>query len=98
MKLTIQNIKIIGEYFQTTQDFINIMMTCKKFRGLTELYESNPIQNCTLFPNITTQIFYDTLDIYQHKNSYGLLPNILDKVLIYFFELVIHVLLPSGIK
>lgn len=75
MKLTIQNIKIIGEYFQTSQDFINIMMTCKKFRGLTELYESNPIQNCTLFPNITTQIFYDTLDIYQHKNSYGLLPN-----------------------
>ncbi|KAL7717884.1 hypothetical protein QTN25_004588 [Entamoeba marina] len=59
------SILIVSKYFQTTQDFINIMCVCKKFKETTEKLRFNPIPitSIKLFPKIQTQYLYSTKDI-----------------------------------
>lgn len=49
---------IIGKYFKSPLDYINVMRVCKKYENLTLMYRYNPIGDTTLFPNIQTQHFY----------------------------------------
>ena len=57
------NTPVIASYhFETIDDFINLEMSCKKFKGNLEKMKHNPIPlNKTtrkFFPNITSQWIY----------------------------------------
>ena len=56
--LTIDLIMIVGKYFQTAQDFINLMKVRRCYKILVEMYRYNPISDATLFKNIQTQHIY----------------------------------------
>lgn len=68
-KLSIDFIMIIGKYFKSNSDFINIMKVCKKYKELVLMYKFNPISNIKLFENIETQHFYNKEDIVNKKNG-----------------------------
>ena len=53
---------IIGRYFKTNSDFINIMKVNKKYHKLVNLYSFNPISECSLFKHIVIQHFYKNND------------------------------------
>ena len=57
-RITIDYIMIVGKYFETNADFINIMKVCKKYKELVLMYKFNPISDISLFENIQTQHFY----------------------------------------
>ena len=57
-KITIDAMLIVGKYFETNEDYINIMKTCKRYHNLTEMYHFNPISDCSLFENMESQYFY----------------------------------------
>ena len=61
--LSVDYIMIVGKYFKTSQDFINIMKVNKKYNQLVEMYKYNPISDCSIFPNIETQHFYKKTDL-----------------------------------
>ena len=61
-ELTVDFIMIIGKYFKTKFDFINIMKVCKNYEELVLMYHFNPISDISLFKNIQTQHFYDKED------------------------------------
>ena len=73
----IKIMKIIGKYFLTNKDFINLMKTTKKYQTLNENYSFNPISDCSLFPNIQTQHFYKKEDA---KNKQA------DKKYVYWYD------------
>ena len=60
--LTIDLIMIVGKYFQTAQDFINLMKVRRCYKVLVEMYKYNPISDATLFKNIQTQHIYTEED------------------------------------
>ena len=60
--LTIDLIMIVGKYFQTAQDFINLMKVRRCYKILVEMYRYNPISDATLFKNIQTQHIYTEED------------------------------------
>jgi hypothetical protein len=60
---------IIGKYFKSNRDFINLMRVCKKYEELVSMYKFNPISDTTLFENIQTQHFYKNEDIYSAKKG-----------------------------
>lgn len=62
-ELTVDFIMIIGKYFESNKDFINIMKVCKKYKELVSMYFFNPISDTTLFENLQTQHFYKKQDI-----------------------------------
>ena len=68
-ELTIDFIMIVGKYFKTNADFINIMKVCKKYQELVLMYKFNPISDIKLFENIQTQYFYNKDDIKNKKNG-----------------------------
>ncbi|KAL7714420.1 Leucine rich repeat containing protein BspA family protein [Entamoeba marina] len=55
---------ICSKYFETSNDFINIMCVCKKFKETTEKLRFNPIpiKSLKLFPQIQTQYLYSKDD------------------------------------
>ncbi|KAL7712155.1 F-box and FNIP repeat-containing protein [Entamoeba marina] len=55
---------ICSKYFKTTNDFINVMCVCKKFKETTEKLRFNPISitSLKLFPMIQTQYLYIPID------------------------------------
>ena len=55
---------IIGKYFKTKQDYINIIMVNSKYNKLNEMYLFNPISitSLSLFPNIQTYYLYSKYD------------------------------------
>ena len=42
-KLTLDVMMIIGKYFMSSTDFINVMKLSKKFNQLNKMYHYNPI-------------------------------------------------------
>ena len=57
-EITIDVMMIIGKYFKTNNDYINVMKVNKKYHNLVKMYHFNPISDCNLFINIETQHFY----------------------------------------
>ena len=53
---------IIGKYFESNGDFINVMKATKKYKQLSKLYHFNPISDTSLFENIETQYLYNKYD------------------------------------
>ena len=45
-KITIDIMMIVGKYFKTNKDFINVMKLTKKYHDLTQMYHFNPISDC----------------------------------------------------
>ncbi|KAL7722452.1 Leucine rich repeat containing protein BspA family protein [Entamoeba marina] len=54
------SILICAKYFKTTQDYINIICVCQKFKETTEKLRYNPIpiKSLKLFPKMETQYLY----------------------------------------
>ena len=61
-EITIDVMMIIGKYFESNNDYINIMKLNKKYHDLVEMYHFNPINDSDLFINIETQYLYDEND------------------------------------
>lgn len=61
-KLSLFDICIIGKYFITSNDFINLIKVSKKYRELCDVYHYNPIREYKMFPNINTLYIYDIND------------------------------------
>ena len=57
-ELMIDSMMIVGKYFETNNDFINMMKVTKKYHDLVKMYHFNPIDECELFENMETQHFY----------------------------------------
>ena len=55
---------IIGKYFESNNDYINIMKVAKRYHDLAEMYHYNPISDTDLFVNIETQYFYSLRDVF----------------------------------
>ncbi|KAL7714391.1 Leucine rich repeat protein [Entamoeba marina] len=55
---------VSSKYFKSSQDFINLMCVCKKFKETTGKLRFNPIpiKSMKLFPNIQTQYLYSRKD------------------------------------
>ena len=56
--ITIDSMMIIGKYFETSVDYINVMKMCKRYQQLTQMYHFNPISDTSIFSNIETQYLY----------------------------------------
>lgn len=71
MNITLDFMMIIGKYFKTNADYINVMKVNKKYINLTKMYKYNPISDTRLFKNIETQHFYSLDDVfYKHRFLY----------------------------
>ena len=68
-EVDIQVMLSVGKYFKSTDDYINIMKVCKKYRQLTSMYHYNPISYPYLFKGIETQHFYFEEDRKMYKLS-----------------------------
>jgi hypothetical protein len=66
-EISIDFLMIIGKYFNTNEDFINVMKVNKKYQELVLMYKFNPISDISLFKNIQTQHFYKRKDIKNKK-------------------------------
>jgi hypothetical protein len=60
-------IMIVGKYFESNNDFINIMMSNKKYKELVLMYNFNPIPVIRLFKSIETKHFYEKQDVKKKK-------------------------------
>ena len=70
-RITIDYMMIIGKYFMSNADYINIMKVCKMYKSLVLMYRYNPISDCRLFKNIETQHFYVYRDVfYRNRNMF----------------------------
>ena len=58
-QITIDFLMIIGKYFESNSDFINVMKVAKRYHDLVEMYLFNPIQDYRLFENMETQHIYN---------------------------------------
>ena len=68
-QMTVDFIMIVGKYFKSSNDFINVMKVCKKYEELVLMYKFNPISNISLFENIQTQHFYKRKDVKNKKDG-----------------------------
>ena len=57
-EITIDVMMIIGKYFKSNNDYINVMKVNKKYHDLIEMYHFHSINNSSLFTKIKTQHFY----------------------------------------
>ena len=48
---------IVGKYFKSNKDYINVMKVNKKYEQLVLMYKFNPISDTSLFKNVQTQHF-----------------------------------------
>ena len=53
---------IVGKYFETNNDYINVMKLNSRYRELTQMYHFNPIPDTSLFENMETQYVYEKGD------------------------------------
>ena len=44
-EITIDVMMIVGKYFETNNDYINVMKVCKRYEQLTQMYHFNPIED-----------------------------------------------------
>ena len=68
-EITIDFMMIIGKYFESNKDYINVMKVNKKYQQLVSMYHFNPISDISLFENIQTQHFYKIQDINNKKHG-----------------------------
>ena len=68
-KITIDVMLIIGKYFTSSLDYINVMKVSKRYHDLTEMYHYNPISDISLFPRMETQHFYSIEDSLNVKSD-----------------------------
>ena len=65
-KLDNYTIFLAAKYFETIEDFINLEMAVKRFRGTLEKFHYNPIslksKTLKFFPNVETLHLYETSD------------------------------------
>ncbi|EMS12597.1 leucine rich repeat protein, bspa family protein [Entamoeba histolytica HM-3:IMSS] len=59
---------IIGKYFQTRNDYVNVMSVCKKYHDIVDLYHFNPFpllsqNDRAMFISLETQHIYSSNDI-----------------------------------
>ena len=57
-EITIDIMMIIGKYFKSNNDYLNVMRLSKIYEKLTQTYHFNPISDFSLFENIETQYLY----------------------------------------
>ena len=67
LTLTQNELMIVGKYFDTIQDYINLTKTCKTYENILNLYKTNFIPILTksqvdLFPNLQTYNLYTNQD------------------------------------
>ena len=62
-EITIDVMMIIGKYFKTNNDYINVMKVNKKYHDLAKMYHFNPIRDYELFKKMETQHLYKPKDI-----------------------------------
>ena len=74
-EITIDFMMIVGKYFESSNDFINAMKVCKKYKELVLMYHFNPISlnenTIEFFRNIETLHVYNSnnvLDIKAYRN------------------------------
>ena len=67
--ITIDYMMIIGKYFKSNQDYVNVMKVNKKYQQLVKMYKFNPIGDCRLFKNMETQHFYEYRDIFYRNRD-----------------------------
>lgn len=60
--LTIDLMLIVCKYFETSNDFINLIKLNSLYKDICSMYFYNPISDTTLFPKIQTQHFYTEED------------------------------------
>ena len=56
-------VTIVGKYFESAKDFINLMKVCKLYKDILLVYHFNPISDTSLFENLETQYLYSELDV-----------------------------------
>ena len=54
---------IIGKFFESNNDYVNVMKTSKKYNQLVKMYHFNPISECELFENMETQYLLKRKDV-----------------------------------
>ena len=57
-EITIDVMLIIGKYFESNSDYVNVMRIAKRYHDLVSMYHFNPISECSLFENMETQYLY----------------------------------------
>ena len=66
---------IVGRYFETSLDFVNLIRVCKRYKNLVEMYRYNPIVDTSLFQNMQSFYVYDsgkfTLETYKEYTERG---------------------------
>ena len=85
-ELGISDIYMIGKYFKSNRDFINVIKLCKKYKDLIEFYKYNPISDYEMFENMQTQHIYSKDDFDNRKEG------------VYMYEIEHNVLPDSFIK
>ena len=68
-EITIDSMLIVGKYFQSNKDYMNVMKVSKKYNDLTQMYHFNPISDTSLFINMETQHLYTYDDRYSKKEG-----------------------------
>ena len=68
-ELTLNFIMIVGKYFNNSNDFINAMKVCKRYKELVSMYKFNPISDISIFENIQTQHFYKENDVRKRRKG-----------------------------
>ena len=67
----VSEMMIIGKYFKSKKDYVNVMCINSKFHELVAMYHFNPIGECSLFENMETQFFYSKQDLkYRREGMY----------------------------
>ena len=60
--ITIDDMLIIGKYFESSVDYVNVMRVCRKYHDLVKFYHFNPISDTTLFERMESQHLYSCSD------------------------------------
>ena len=68
-QMTVDFVMIVGKYFQSSKDFVNVMKVCKRYEELALMYKFNPISDISLFENIQTQHFYNPEDVENKRDG-----------------------------
>lgn len=61
--ITIDLMLIIGKYFESAHDFVNLILVNSRYKDICAMYFYNPISDTTLFPKLKTQHFYKEDDM-----------------------------------
>lgn len=67
-KLTVDFIMIVGKYFESANDFINVMKVCKKYEELVLMYKFNPI----VVDELLIELFHNKQTLHIYSPNYVL--------------------------